>query len=48
MELHSESSRVDPHSMRPNKPDAADPAITVQTHAGHQWRGVADLRRSAA
>jgi hypothetical protein len=27
---------------RSNKPDAANPAITLRFHAGSQWRGVAD------
>jgi hypothetical protein len=31
----------------PNKPDAPNPAITLQLHSGDQWRGVGDLERSA-
>jgi hypothetical protein len=28
-----------------NKPDAANPAMTLQLHTGSQWRRVADLER---
>ena len=31
----------------PNKPDTPNPAMTLQFHAGRQWRGVGDLGRSA-
>jgi hypothetical protein len=31
----------------PNKPDAANPAITLQLDVESQWRRVADLGRSA-
>jgi hypothetical protein len=33
---------------QPNKARAANPAMTFPFHAGRQWRGVADERRSAA
>jgi len=33
---------------KPNKPDAANLTITSRFHSEHQWRGVADLGRSAA
>jgi hypothetical protein len=29
----------------PDKPDAANPAITSQLHAGRHWRRVADPER---
>jgi hypothetical protein len=29
----------------PNKPDAANPAMTFQLHAGSQWHRVADPGR---
>jgi hypothetical protein len=32
-------------AQRANKPDAANPAMTLQQHIGSQWRGVADLGR---
>ena len=32
---------------RANKPDTANPAMTLQLHPGSQWRRVADLERSA-
>jgi len=32
-------------TMHPNKPDAANPAMTVQQYDGSQWLGVADLGR---
>src|SRR5438445_10200906 len=31
----------------PNKPDAANPAMTHRFHIGSHWRRVADLERSA-
>jgi hypothetical protein len=31
----------------PNKGDAPNPAMTSLFQAGHQWRGVGDLRRWA-
>ena len=34
--------------MKPNKPDAPNPAMTLQMHSGSQWRGVGDLERWAA
>jgi hypothetical protein len=32
----------------PNKPDTANPAVTLLFQAGHHWRGVADSARWAA
>ena len=32
--------------MMSNKPDPANPAMTLQLHAESQWRGVADPERS--
>jgi hypothetical protein len=29
----------------PTKPDAANPAMTLQVHAGSKWSRVADLER---
>ena len=34
-------------TLRPNQPDAANPAIASRLHGGRQWRGVADPGRSA-
>jgi len=31
----------------PNHPAAANPAMSVLSHAGSQWRRVAEVRRSA-
>ena len=31
--------------MKPNKPDAPNPAMTPQLQIVHQWRGVGDPRR---
>ena len=31
----------------PNKPDAPNPAMTLQNHSGRERRGVGDLERSA-
>lgn len=33
---------------KPNKPDAANPAMTLQLTIESHWRRVADLERSAA
>ena len=32
---------------QPNKPSAANPAMTTQFQDGHEWRGVAEPERSA-
>ena len=34
--------------LMPNKPDTANPAMTLQLHDGSQWRRVADLGRYAS
>jgi hypothetical protein len=34
-------------TVSPNKPDAANPAMTLWLEIEHQWRRVADLERSA-